>query len=423
VLPLENLSGDSSQAYFADGMTEELITELSKISALKVISRTSMMQYRGTKKRLPQIARELGADGIIEGSVEREGDQIRISVQLLDGPNDRHLWAHGYQREFRGILALQSDVAQAIAREVRAQLNPQEKVRLASVRSVNTEGHEAYLRGLYELHGVTAETTEALQSQSIEKAIKYFEQARDHDPNDALAYSGLADAYYALSSDYKAPLDVMPKAKAAAVRAIELDESLAEAHASLGFVALFFDWDWTRADREFRRALELNSSLPQAHSGYGEYLLFRFGLADEAIQELQRAYNLDPLLPYGHGDLAWFLFLSRRYRESIEAAQKVGHDDRILALSYAELGQRDQAVAAADRAITSAKNPLILAQIAAAYGLAGRADKARAMLPGIEGQARKRYVCGFNVACIYSVLEDKDQALAWLESAYRARSD
>ncbi|HYL83780.1 MAG TPA: protein kinase [Candidatus Angelobacter sp.] len=423
VIPLANFSGEPSQEYFADGMTEELITELSKIGSLKVISRTSVMQYKATKKPLPQIARELGVDGIIEGSVEREGDQVRITVQLLDGPNDRHLWAESYRRELRGILVLQSNVAQAIAQEVSAKLNPQEQMRLAGTRPVNAEAHEAYLRGLYELHGVTAETTDTLRSQSIEKAIEYFQEAITHDPNDALAYSGLADAYYGQSSDYRAPLEVMPKAKAAAVKAIELDDTVAEAHASLGYIALFFDWDWERTEHEFRRALELNPSLPQAHAGYAEYLLFRYGRADEAMQGLQRAYSLDPLLPYLHGDLAWLSFLARRYKDSIEAAQKVGHDDHILALAYAELGQRDQAVAAADRAMASTQNPLILSQIAAAYALAGRADKARALLPGIESQARKRYVCGFNVACLYSVLGDKKQAYAWLEKAYLARSD
>jgi tetratricopeptide (TPR) repeat protein len=404
-------------------MTEELITQLSKIGALKVISRTSVMQYKATKKPLPQIARELGVDGIIEGSVEREGEQVRVTVQLLDGPNDRHLWAESYQRELRGILALQSEVARAVAQEVGAKLNAQEQIRLASARPVNAQAHEAYLRGLYALHGVAAETTDTLKSQSIERAIGLFQQALTHDPNDPLAYSGLADAYYNLSTEYRAPLEVMPKAKAAALKAIELDDTVAEAHSSLGYVALFFDWDWARAEHEFRRALELNPSLPQAHGGYAEYLLFRFGRADEAMQELRRAYALDPLLPSLHGDLAWLSFLARRYPESIEAAKKVGHDDHVLALAYAELGQRDLAVPAADRAMASTRNPVTLSQIGAAYALAGRADKARAMLPGIESQARERYVCGFNVACMYSVLGDKEQAFAWLEKAYLARSD
>jgi tetratricopeptide (TPR) repeat protein len=276
---------------------------------------------------------------------------------------------------------------------------------------------------LNELHGIAAETTETLRSQSIEKAIGYFQQALAHDPNDALAYSGLAYAYSGLSTEYRAPLEVMPKAKAAAVKAIELDDTLAEAHASLGHVLLMFDWDWARAEHEFRKALELNPSLPQAHAGLADYLLFKLGRSDEAYQELQRAYALDPLLPLNYSHLSSFSFFARRYKESLEAAQRVGHDDDFLALSYAELGQRDQALAAADRAVGSTRNPVSLSRIAVAYALAGRTDKARSMVRGIEAQARVRYVCGYNVACVYAALGDKESAFAWLEKAYRERSD
>jgi eukaryotic-like serine/threonine-protein kinase len=423
VLPLANLSGDREQEYFADGMTEQLTTDLGQISALRVISRTSAMHYKGTNKKLPEIARELGVDAVVEGSVERAGDQVRITAQLIDAPNDRHLWAKSYERDLRNILSLQDEVAKAIASEVRITLTPQEQSRLSKARPVNPSANEAYLRGLYALHGMTAEPTAALKSQAIEKAIGSFEQALTQDPNDAHIYAALADAYSNLSTFYRAPLEVMPKAKAAATRAIELDDTLAEAHASLGYIALSFDWDWSRAEHELRRALELNSNLPQAHAHYAQYLLFVGGRPDQSIQEMQQAYALDPLLPQAHGDLAWFLFLARRYAESVEAANRVGRDDHVLALSYAELGQSEQAIAAADRAVKSTQNPVILSHAAAAYALAGRKDKARAMIPGIEGQARERYVCGFNVASLYSVLGEKEQALAWLEKAHRDRSD
>jgi len=423
VLPLKNLSGDPAQDYFADGMTEQLTTDLGQISALRVISRTSAMRYKGPDKSLPEIARELHVDAVVEGSVERSGDQVRITAQLIDAPNDRHLWAKTYERDLRDVLALQDEVAKAIANEIRIKLTPQERSLLGRARPVNAGAHEADLRGFYVLHGMTTEVAETSKVQAIEKAIGYFHRAVTLDANDALGYSGLADAYSSLSTHYRAPLEVMPKAKAAAVKAIELDDTLAEAHVSLGYVALTFDWDWVRAEHEFRRALELNPSLPRAHAFYAEYLLFRLRRIDDAMQELQRAYALDPLLPIAHGDLAWLSFLARRYEESIATAQRVGHDDHIEALSYAELGQRDLALAAADRAASSSKNPVILAQTAAAYALAGSSDKARAMLPGIEGQARNRYVCGFNVAGVYAALGDKEQAVAWLEKAYLARSD
>lgn len=425
VLPFENLSGDPQQEYFSDGLTEEMISRLGQLEPqrLGVIARTSSIQYKGTKKRIDQIGKELGVDYILEGTVRHEGERVRVSAQLIQVKDQTHLWAHSYEGELRDILSLQGEVAQAIANEVEIKLTPERQAQLAAAAPVNAAAHEAYLRGLFELHGMTAQPTEAQRSEALENAIRYFQQAVTYDPKNALAYSGLADAYYDLSTAYRAPLEVMPKAKAAAVQAIALDDSLAEAHASLGYVALSFDWDWGLAAREFSRALELNSSLPRAHAGYAEYLLMIDRQGDKAMAELRRAYAVDPLLPLSHGDFAWFLFLSRRYTESIEAAQRVGHDDHVLALSYAELGESEKALAAADRAVKSTQNPVTLSKVAAAYALAGRKDEARAMLPGIENKARERYVCGFNVAGVYSVLGDKEQAFAWLAKAHRDRSD
>ena len=349
VLPLVNISHDPEQEYFADGMTEQLTTDLGQIGALRVISRTSAMHYKGTRKTLPEIAHELHVDAIVEGSVERSGDRVRITAQLVEAPTDRHLWARSYQRDLRNVLSLQDDVAQAIATEVRIKLTPQEQIRLSNARPVNPEAHEANLRGFYELrkHAPTGlYLTE--QRENTEKAIKYFQQALAIDPNDALAYAGLADAYYDESTYLRAPLEVMPKAKAAAARAIELDDSLAEAHASLGYVKLTFDWDWPAAEREFHRSLELNPSLPRAHAGYAHYLLV-LRRTDEAIQELDRVQKIDPLFPQSHMGLPWLLFTGQRYQAAIQAAQAKG-DDRVLALSFAELGRPQEAIAAADRA-------------------------------------------------------------------------
>jgi TolB-like protein/Tfp pilus assembly protein PilF len=422
VLPLVNLSHDPEQEYFADGMTEQLTTDLGQIGALRVISRTSAMHYKGTSKTLPEIARELHVDAVVEGSVERSGDRVQITAQLIEARTDRHLWARSYQRDLRNVLSLQDDVAQAIATEVRIKLTPREQIRLSNARQVNPEAHEADLRGSYELrkHAPTGLYV-AEQRENTEKAIKYFQQALALDPNDALAYAGLADAYYDESTYLRAPLEVMPKAKAAAARAIELDDSLAEAHASLGYVKLTFDWDWPAAEREFHRALELNPSLPRAHAGYAHYLLV-LRRTDEAIQELDRVQKIDPLFPQSHMGLPWLLFTARRYQAAIEAAQTKG-DDRVLALSFAELGRPQEAIAAADRAVKSTPNPIILAQVASAYAMAGKQEKARAMLGAIEAQARQRYICGFNVACVYAPLGDKESAFAWLEQAYLARSD
>lgn len=371
------------------------------------------MHYKNTNKTLPEIARELHVDAVVEGSVERAGDQVRITAQLIEASTDRHLWARGYDRDLRSVLTLQDEVAQAIAREVRIKLTPQEEKQLTTTRQVNPQAHEIYLRGLYELRRGSGE--------AIEEAIKNFQQALAIDPNEAQAYAGLADAYYDQSSILKAPLEVMPKAKAAAARAIELDDSLAEAHASLGYVKLNFDWDWPGAEREFRRALELNPNLPRGHIGYAHYLL-TLRRTEEASEEFGRADAIDPFTGQSHINKPFLLFQARRYSESIQAAKQL-EDDRVMAMSYGELGRGEEAIAAADRAVKKTQNPVFLAQIASAYALAGNKNKARAMLIGIEAQARERYICGFNVACVYATLGEGEPAFTWLEKAYRDRSD
>jgi len=413
VLPLQNLSGDPGQEYFADGMTEQLTADLGQISALRVISRTSAMHYKNSQKTLPEIARELHVDAVVEGSVERAGDQVRITAQLIEASTDRHLWARTYDRDLRSILLLQDDVAQAIASQVRINLTPQEQIHLASARQVNPQAHELYLRGLFDLRKGTEEGTD--------EAIREFQQAIAIDPNEAHAYAGLADAYYDQSTILRAPMEVMPKAKAAAMRALELDDSLAEAHSSLGFVKLNFDWDWPGAEREFRRALELNPNLPRAHVGYGLYFL-TLRRTQEASEEFSRADAIDPFSGKSHVNKAFLLFNAHRYQEAIQAATLLG-DDRVLAMSFGELGRHGEAIAAADRAVKTARNPSTLAQIASAYALAGNKNRAGAMLSGIEAQAHERYICGFSVACVYVTLGEREKAFTWLEKAYRDRSD
>ncbi len=423
VLPLENLSHDPEQEYFAEGMTDELITDLAQISALRVISRSSMLVYKRRHVSTAQIARDLRVDALVEGTVSRSHDRVRITAQLIDTKTDRHLWAQTYERDLRDILGLQDEVARAIANEIEIKLTPQERKLLAVHHEINPAAHEAYFRGLYELHGIAAETTEDLRSRSVQKAVGFFQQALAYDPNDALAYVGLADAYSNLSTKQKAPFEVMPKAKGAALKAIELDDTLAEAHASLGFIKLFFDWDWQGAEQELHKALELNPNLALAHASYAKYLLLT-RRPDEAIRELQRAYDLDPLVPSTHGGMASFLFEARRYSESIEAAKTFGEeDDPIVALSYLGLGRREEALAAADRAAQHTGNLIVLAHAATVYAVTGKTQKARALLNQILQQAQQRYICGFNMACVYAALGDKEQAFAWLDKAYLSRSD
>ena len=412
VLPLENLSRDPEQEYFADGMTDELITDLAKIHSLRVISRNSVMQYKGKHKPVPQIARELNVDAVVEGTVTHAGDRVRIAAQLIAAQQDRHLWADTYEGDLRNVLALQDEVTTAIARQISIQLTPQEQTQFANARAVNPEAHQAYLRGLYELGPHYAE--------SNTKAIEHFQRAIAIDPNDALAYAGLAVAY--TSSD-EAPLVSMPKAKAAALKAVELDDTLAEAHSSLGFIKLVFDWDWPGAEQELRRALELNPSSPLAHMHYGRYLLLVPHRTDDAIQSCQQAYDLDPAVPAELDDFVGILFFARRYTAAIdEAAKELEDNSPLLALAYAELGRRDEALAVARRAEATIKNPTLLAQTASAYAVAGDKRRAYALLGKVLAQANRRYVCGMNVAAVYSTLGDKDQTMAWLEKAYRDRS-
>lgn len=413
VLPLENLSRDPDQEYFADGMTDELITDLAKIHALRVISRNSIMQYKGKHKSVPQIARELNVDAVVEGTVTRSGDRVRITAQLIQAPQDRHLWADSYEGDLRNVLGLQDEVASAIAKEIRVTLTPQEETRLSTSRTVDPEAHQAYLRGLYEIRGQTV--------ASITKAIELFQRAIAIDPNDALAYEGLAIAY--TSSRGEAPKVVMPKAKAAALKAIALDDSLAEAHSSLGFVKLVFDWDWPGAEQELRRALELNPNSPLAHMHYARYLLIVPHRSDQAIQHCRQAYDLDPAVPAEFDDLVGMLFFARAYQAAVdEAAKELEDNSPLLALSYAELGRRDEALAVAARAEASSQLPTVVAQIASAYAMAGDRGKAQRLLRQVSAQADQHYVCGMNVAAVYSVLGDKDNAMAWLERGYRDRS-
>src|SRR6266702_8819253 len=343
VLPLQNLSGDPSQEYFADGMTEELIGRLSQIHRLRVISRTSAMHFKNTQLSIPEIAKTLGVDVIVEGSVIREGTQIRVHAQLIRAATDEHIWAEEYQREYRSVLAIQEEVARSIAERIEISLTPPERASLASVHPVNPEAHEDYLKGRYYFNQRTQD--------ALNKSIGYFQQAVARNPSYALAYSGLADAYALLGFRGGFPSkDALLRAKTAALKAIELDDTLAEPHASLAFIAETHEWDWATAEREYRRALELNPGDARVHHWYAGYLMY-VGRFEDGISEARRARDLDPLsLPINNA-LAGRLLVAGRYNEALEQVQKTLELDphfapahQTLGWAYLHSGKREEAI-------------------------------------------------------------------------------
>jgi len=315
VLPLENLSGDPDQEYFAQGMTEALTTELAQISALKVISHTSVVQYKGTKKSLPQIAKELSVDAVVEGAVERAGDKVEITVQLIQAPSDHHLWAKSYERNLRDVLGLQREVTHSITDEIQAKLTPPEKAHLASARPIDPEAYEDYLRGRFLSAG---------SESDVRKGIAYLQRAIQKDPSYALAYAGLAESYISLGQPWiggRSPKEVLPQAKAAATKALETDDSLGEAHLAFARVIQLHDWDWQGAEKEYRRALELNPNDTMGHYWYGEYLE-AMGRNEEGFLQMRQAMQLDPNA--GLADTLGYAFIwPRQYDQAIRAFQKI----------------------------------------------------------------------------------------------------
>jgi serine/threonine-protein kinase len=421
VLPLENLSGDPAQEYFADGMTEALTSDLAQIRALKVISRTSVMQYKGARKPTPQIARELGVDGVVAGSVAREGNEVRVTVHLIHGATDQDLWTNNYNRQLRSILALQSEVAQAIAAEIKVALTPEEKNRLTSTRVVNPEAHEAYLKGRYYLN-------KALTEEGIRKALEYFQQALDKDPTYAPGYAGLADCYSALPDFYLAPSETMPKAKQAAVKALELDETLAEAHNSLAFVSFIYDWDFVAAEREFKRAIELNPSEAPDHESYAIYLA-AMGRFPEAMSEAKRAQELDPLSVATNAGPAYQLQWARQYDESIRQLHKVIDMEpnfwpahMHLGLAYEGSGKFREAATELEKARQLSDSPLVLAMLGGVYAVSGRRAEAMKVLEELKKQAKQRFVCPYETGTVYVGLGETEEAFKWLEKGYQERS-
>jgi TolB-like protein/DNA-binding winged helix-turn-helix (wHTH) protein/Flp pilus assembly protein TadD len=423
VLPLENLSGDPSQEYFADGMTEELITDLAKVSALRVISRTSVMRYKGTKKGLPQIARELNVDGIVEGSVMRSGQRVRITAQLLRASTDQHLWAETYERDLGDVLRLQSQVAQAIAEQVRAQVTPQQQARFRSARSVNPDSYEAYLRGRYYL------SNQFTMAQPLNMAKSYFEESIRKDPGFALAYSGLADSYVYLAffGNVQSPDGAYRSAKEALRKALELDDSIGEAHDTLGLLSWRFEWDWNAAEREFNHAIALAPSYSCAHEDRAVYLSF-IGRRAEALAEIAKSGELDPGPSSAMTESAAYYQL--RDYQSLAEASRMGVisypnewvEHHSLGVGYEGIGKRLEAISEYQKAIEMSNGNLDpVASLAHAYAVIGRRAEAKKILRDLGRKSKSSYVSPYMIATIYAGLGEKDRAFEFLEKAYRER--
>jgi TolB-like protein/DNA-binding winged helix-turn-helix (wHTH) protein/Tfp pilus assembly protein PilF len=421
VLPLENLSGDKDQEYFADGMTEALITNLSRIKALRVISRTSVMRYKDTKKPLPQIARELNVDAIVEGTVQRSGDRVRITANLLHAPTDRHLWAETYKRDLRDVLALQSEVARAIADEIRVKVQPWEQARLATVRQGNSEALDAYLRGRYHLSKRTR--------RDLRRAAGYFQEAIHKDPTYALAYASLADVYL-LYSQYAVvpPEESFREVRAAAQKALEIDPELGEARTALAATKVYYDWDWAAAETEFRRALELSPSYAPAHQYYAEYLAM-MGRHEEAIGEIERAQKCDPLSPILPAMEGWVFFVARDYDRAIAPLRKAMDMDAnfprahwFLGGVYVQKRMWQEAITELQKATTlDPEDPDYAAWLGHAYAAVGKTREATAVLERLKSTSSRRYVSPFEMAALCTGLHRKDDAFVWLEKGYEER--
>jgi eukaryotic-like serine/threonine-protein kinase len=427
VLPFVNSSGDPSMEYLSDGITEGIIDRLSGLPNIKVISRTSAFRYKKRDIEPQKIARELGVQALVTGRVTQRGDELSVSAELVDTREDKQLWGEQYNRQLVDIATVQQEIANAISGNLRVRLTTEEKTRLGKLYSANAEAYQLYLKGRYHANQGTAD--------GYKKGIEYFQQAIDKDPGYALAYAGLADCYGGLGGGnaYAAPRETLPKAKAAATKALELDETLAEAHAALGYAEFFSDWNWASAEREFRRAIELNPNSAISHSRYSEMLgtQERF---DESVAEGERAQKLDPLSPHVLTQLAYAYLTTRRYDEAIAQFQSAlelnpdaGTIRAQLAWVYGAKRMYPQAIAEyekisePERAVTE-ENQTVTSGLGWVYAVSGRRADALKLAKEFKDLSSHAYVDPYNIAVIYAGLGDKDEAFRWLEKGYEQHS-
>lgn len=425
VLPMENLSGDPNQEYFADGMTDELIASLARISSLRVISRTTAMEYKGTHQSLEKIAHDLNVDAVVEGTVLRSGDRVRITAELVQVSTDRHLWADTYESTLGDILVLQNQVASAIVSQIRITLTPQDKAHLATTHTVNSDAYEDYLKGRY-YWGKRSE-------DSLGKAIQYFQLATEKDPQYALAYAGLADCYGILGAAIVGTVptrEVAPKAEAAALKAVGLDPDLAETQTALATVQFNYNWNWAAAETGFRRAIQLNPSYATAHQRYSLYLI-AMGRTEESLAEMNRARALDPLSLSMNFSLGWRLYMAKQYDPAIVQLRNTIEMDPSYLLAYIVLGQCYEQEGKYPEGITELQkatsmnpdSPLVLAALGHIYAAAGKRAEALQLLDKLKLLSAHRYVSPFYLALLYAGLGDHANALSLLEKGYDDRSN
>ena len=420
VLPFANLSRDPDNAYFAAGIQDEIITRLAKIGELKVVSCLSTQRFKSSPDDLPAIAKELGVANVLQGSVQRSPDAVRVNVQLVRAETDTHLWADTFDRKLTDVFQIESDIAKTIAEKLQAKLTGSEERAISMQPTADVEAHQLYLKGRYLWNRRTAE--------NLEKALNYFQQAADKDPNYALAYSGIADTC-ALFSVYGAgaPQEYLPRAKAAAEKAVELDDSLAEAHASLGLVYHSY-FRGAESAREFDRSIQLDPNYATAHHWYGRLTLVMQGKLDHALVEVKRAYELDPVSPIIHTDVGAVYLMARRYDEAIEQLRGTVQMDpefywahRFLGMALDLKGDTTGALAEFTKAFQLNDDPAGLGFIGHAQARMGHEKEARARLDQMNDAAKRRYVAPYAFALIHLALGDKDQALDWLEKAAQER--
>jgi TolB-like protein/Tfp pilus assembly protein PilF len=414
ILPLQNLSGDPRQEFFADGMTEELIADLGQVGPLRVISRTSVMTYKNTKKTLPEIAHELGVDAIVEGSIWREGSRVRVAAQLIDAMTDEHLWAHTYDRSLTSVLALQGEVAQAIADEIMIEVTPLGQERLARDRPAYTEAHELYLKGV-----------QLLNQSDPRKAIGYLQDSIDQDPSYAPAHVALASAYGWLGESGLLPYtEAFPKQKTEALKAIELDEALPGGHAELASALMNLNWDWITPEKEFKRALELNPNATSIHSTYAYYLM-RLGRLNEALTQAKLNLELDPVSSRSYVNLGLIDYFAHQYDRALANIQKAGDVNKdpaefifYRAITYAEKGMYDSAISEFQKL---GQQPHALGHMGNAYARMSRAAEADESISRLKEHVQADGIGRYEIALVYAGLGKKDEAFDWLEKSYASR--